>query len=529
MRVKTFGLYCLLGSLLLAGPPTLSSAAQQITPPTAVSVGDSVQATLPEQPDDETIQEYVTDPLSNSVVRVFVSKQEFDTDSPWRKKGVDIHQLTGTVVSGGRVLVTANSILDSTYAEVSKFGESQRYELVPEFIDQEVNLALLKIRDPASAGHFEEAAIGGLLSLRTPVDVMGRQGGQLTRMHARVTDISMRKARTSSYDVASYLLDAAGPAPVSSEPVVRNNRLVGIVDEVGETSAYAIPASIIRHFLSDVNDVKYRGFATLGLETTPLVSPESRKFYEAKDAVGGARVTDIAALGPCGGLIQRNDVLLKVAGHELDDYGRYKHALWGRVSFKYLLNELHGGEKTSLTILRHGKVNTYSVELARHDSYQYLARPPHRLSGQDSYLIFGGIVFQELDRTYLESFGYVWKDSAPVDLVLAERRASRTGAAKSANVIVVSRVLADEFNQGYEDLANQIVEQVNGQKIDSLVDVKLALANAPVKKAGKSYAVIALADDGGQIVLGYDGIKAAHQRIAMKYGIDTPPSFFTPD
>jgi len=491
--------------------PTPSVNASALNAPAALVFADS-------------IQQYETDPLTTSVVRVYVSHQPFDVISPWRKKGVEINQISGTVVPGGAILVTADSLVDATYVEMSKAGESARYELVTTFVDPEVNLALLEPKAPLALPHLTPLELSGMLPFSAACDAVGWQAGQLYRTHARVVDIGMRHAPTSAYWVATYRLDASD-MPHASSPLVRHGRLAGLVDETVDHAAYAIPATIIRHFLHDSPDTKYRGFAAIGLTTEPLVSPETRSLLKAPTSTGGVRVVKVNDQGPCANLVRTNDVLLKVEGLNLDDHGRYRHPVWGRVSYQYLLNERRGGDKIRLTVLRDGKPLTFTVTLSRFHSQRALERPPLRRPGARPYLIFGGLVFQELDRTYLESWGRDWQDEAPVALVMAARRTAEKSAADSG-VIVLTRVLADDFNQGYENITNQIVDQVNGRRIHTLEDLEAALSQAPVKRAGKEYAVISLAYDQGLIVLRSDGLGPVHRRIAAKYAIDASEAFF---
>ena len=477
------------------------------------------------QVDDESIQEYVTDPLSESIVRVYVSNQEIDVAAPWRKKGVEISQIAGAVITGDRILVTAHSILDATYIEMSRFGDSRRYELTVEYVDQEVNLALLKLSRPNGGVHLTPLEIDNAMPVRAQADVMAWQSGQMTRTRVRISDITMRKARTSTYDVASYYLDVRlqnYPAPL---PLVRRGRLTGLINEIFDSSAVAVPATIIRHFVDDAATGSYRGFAGLGIDTAPLVAPDARAYFKAQDTAGGVRVVRVLPDGPLAGLLRPNDILIKVSGRELDEYGRYHHPFWGRVSYKYLLNELHGGDHTAVTILRNGQSATHNVTLARFDSKRGLVRPWFREGmGQQPYLIVAGLLLTELDRPMLETWGSNWQGTAPVEFVLADRRQNTL---RKGGTVVLSHVLADPVNQGYADLANQLVSKINGHRVESIADVAAALAQ-PVVHTNKRYIVISLSYDQGLIVLPYDDLIAAHKRIATKYGIEPPEAFFTP-
>ena len=82
-----------------------------------------------------------------SVVRVNVTDQPDDFIHPWSKRSAFTHRALGAVLSGNRVLVTAELVADSTYVEFEKAESGEKTPATVETVDYEANLAILKPLD----------------------------------------------------------------------------------------------------------------------------------------------------------------------------------------------------------------------------------------------------------------------------------------------------------------------------------------------------------------------------------------------
>ena len=461
----------------------------------------------------------------DGVVRIHVSKKEVDKSSPWQFDAVMQQEYLGVVLKDGFVLTTAYAVADAAYIEVQQFGASRRSEAKVAFVDYEVNLALLR---PA-AGALEGARpvqLGGDIATDDHVDIYkARDAYQLTRLPASLQEVGLYVAATSSYSLATYLLKVQQTGLGWSEPVFRDGRLVALTTGQDANYVHALPMSIIRHFLKDRHGVDYLGFPALGVELSPLVSPDQRQLLGADKVAGGVRVADVLVGGSFAGLLQVDDVLLAIDGVAVSDHGFYRHPKWGEVHLKYLVNQHYSGDKVTLKIIRHGTPLDVVGVLRRFDSnrfpvvtYQYDQAVPH--------LIVGGFIFQELSIDYLEQWGTEWRQRAPFDLLYTLQFKDKPTGDPLRRVIFLTRVLADKFNRGYGDFRHLIVDTVNDRKVTSMSTLKEALRHPLVRKGG-SYARIVFLRGGGEAILAYDGLSAANKRIAATYEIRTPASFFT--
>eukprot|EP00268_Persea_americana_P030615 TRINITY_DN2965_c0_g1_i1.p1 TRINITY_DN2965_c0_g1~~TRINITY_DN2965_c0_g1_i1.p1 ORF type:complete len:204 (-),score=36.54 TRINITY_DN2965_c0_g1_i1:475-1086(-) len=89
--------------------------------------------------------------------------------------------------------------------------------------------------------------------------------------------------------------------------------------------------------------------------------------------------------------------------------------------------------------------------------------PYHSEGGQPSYLIVAGLVFTPLSEPLIEEEG---EDSLGLKL-LAKARYS-LAKFKGEEIVILSQVLANEVNIGYEDMGNQQVLKFNGTPIRNI-------------------------------------------------------------
>jgi S1-C subfamily serine protease len=470
-------------------------------------------------------------PLEQSVVRLTVSKRPVDPAAPWQFDTLETQSHLAMLVEGagaGRMLTTAFAVADATFIEFFRFGDSRKFTAEVAFFDYEANLALIEPASPA-----DQQALMGMVPLplgdevneNAKLDVYPpRDNNQLSKLSGTLQEVGIFTAVTSNYSLLSYLIKVQQSGLGWAEPVMENGKLVAMTSGQDSNYLHAIPAPIIRHFLTD-DQFNYRGFASIGVELSPLTAPPMRGLLKADKYAGGVRVAKVAQDSGFFGILRTDDVILAVDGVPVSDLGYYTHPRWGKLHLKYLVNKRYGGDPCSLRILRAGAEMTVTGKLTRFLSnntpvihYRYGEPVPH--------VIFGGFVFQELSRDYLRQWGKDWRDLAPFDLLYQYEADNEPLPDGSRRIVLLSRVLADDFNRGYDDLRNAVVQVVNGRPVTSLVQLVAALREAPLTRGGKRFARFELARDNGEVVVGYDDLEAANARIAKTYEVNKPESFF---
>jgi hypothetical protein len=132
------------------------------------------------------------------------------------------------------------------------------------------------------------------------------------------------------------------------------------------------------------------------------------------------------------------------------------------------------GDDVEMKVIRDGKEIVLKSQLTRKDPDDYLVRP-YLFDKGPKYVLSGGLLFQELTRPYLNSFGGE-QQSGPIlrlqRIASAPDEFEKEGRKK---IVFLSAILPTTSTQGYERMSGQVVEEVNGRKIKELADVAEAL------------------------------------------------------
>jgi hypothetical protein len=463
--------------------------------------------------------------LDRSIVLVSVTKQAPSIESPWEKQAIKPNQNLGTVVEGGFILVTAFAVLDAKLIEMKRIGQAKMQQLRIKFMDRECNLALLELIDKDDAAQLVPLDIGGKIPIGTAANLYSApKGGKFILHQAYLSAGGVYKSSTSYMNVLNYLFKIQENGLGWSEPILSDGKIIGLTAGQNHEYAYAIPASIIEHFLNDKLDNNYRGFPSLGVTTQALGPGNMRTLLNADKARGGVRVLEVSAIGPFRALLQKNDIITNLGDKEVNGEGMINDSLWGAIAFPALINTMHAGDKITIKFLRDGLPQTATETLVRFDSNARLI-PYYRTDDVVPHLIFGGLVFQEVTYDYLMAWGDSWRQTAPSSLIHLWDHGNIFIPPGSQRIVVLNRVMADEFNFGYEELSDVIVQSVNEKPIKSLAELEASLKQ-PLKGHEKRFTKVGLGDGNGEIILGYDDINKANERISANYGIGSAAHVF---
>ncbi|MEC8272285.1 MAG: hypothetical protein VX030_08050, partial [SAR324 cluster bacterium] len=141
-------------------------------------------------------------------------------------------------------------------------------------------------------------------------------------------------------------------------------------------------------------------------------------------------------------------------------------------------------------------------------------------------LIRGGMIFQELTLNYLEVWGQNWENRAPLRLRLFKqldltrtKNVSQNTPAKHPSrerIVILSQVLPDVVNIGYQELRNMVVKKVNGKKVVNLESMVEALQNP---QTGFHRIEFLPGSERVQIVLPVQELVSADERIMKNFQI----------
>lgn len=320
--------------------------------------------------------------------------------------------------------------------------------------------------------------------------------------------MEVQKYAHSQRHLLAATVDAAINAGNSGGPVFKGNRVAGIAfqkleqaDNIGEI----VPAPLIRHFLAGISDGRHAQVPGLGVETQNLENPRMRAELGLAGGQSGVLVLNVAYGSSAWGSIKPRDVLLSVGGHSIANNGTVRFRDRYRTLFDVVLGEYYVGDLLEVEVFRGGEIVGQRIRL---EPYRDLV-PRSQYDVLPSYRIYGGLVFQVLCRDLLATWDEWWRD-APAEFLHLYYSGLHTEARQE--VVVLTRVLADAINVGYEGLENEVVAAVDGtapRDMEHFVDL-LDQASGVVEIRMTSGAIL---------VLDADAVADSTSRILERYQV----------
>ena len=458
-----------------------------------------------------------------SVVEITVAYQDHDPHIPWRKKAAAIRQGYGVVIGPGQVLTTEDLVRNQTQVELRRAKSGAKLAAAVQEADDQLNTALLTFSNSAPANAFLPM---------TPADTIRRDD--------RLTIVKLEKTgefQTSAGQVVELSASAA-PRPLALKvltqssidgngtPALLNGQLAGLsvaYDKKTQTGLF-IPCTTLRRFIADANAPPYKGLAWAGFQFESLLDPVKRRYLGVSDTQGGVVVTKTTPGSGAAEALLAGDVITAWDGIPIDAQGYYNDMDFGRLRLSYLIGGRRAaGDRVPVALIRDQKPLVVQVLLKRQcdrDEFIPEAISPGRSApaepgGGDSmeYLVAGGLVLQELTGDYLRAAGENWKIQMNPRLVYYYLHQDKFARRPGDHVVLLSMVLPDSINIGYQEFRDQIVTAVNGRPIRNMTDVFRAVDDAGGLRR------MALMGCGVELVLDEATLDEANRRIAAQYRI----------
>ncbi len=463
--------------------------------------------------------------LEASVVRVYSYIQKPDYDSPWTTKQSEKISHNGLIVDKHKVLVSAFAVSTAQHYEVEKIGEAKRYPLKLLKIDPVANLALMEFSEGEPEG-LEDLSLGDDLELGGNCTIyQSSEGESLVARNLRMREVQLQAGVLTSYSLPQYVLEIRTSGYGWFEPLLRGGKLVGAAISQTGSTVYALPVSIMKRFIREATIGTYRQFPELGISFSSLLSPDLRTYAKAQSTEDGVWIQDVKETSAFAKDLKKGDVLLEFNDTPISGRGSYDHPLWGRISIVAKLSEIYAGDKVTLTVLRDGKEITFTEPIKAYDPY--LERVPAIMNDPPHYVIFGGLVIQELTEGLLQSWGSNWRKRAPLPYLYEETFHAWPQRGGTAKLLVLQRVLPLDFTKGYHNLGDVFITEVNGQKVENLLELNDAL-NHP-ERGKEAFARFHLEPGNEEIILSYKGLEGIHRKLSARYGIPTTAQFWNPE
>jgi len=425
---------------------------------------------------------------SNSLVKVNATSQRYNPHLPWQKESPSGRRGLGVVLAGNHVLVTAQMAADATYIELELPESGQKIPAKVVAVDYEANLALLEAppsdRQKAFFSGLKPMSIDASVRIKDNVDVL--QTGRVGELIKSPLNINKVLTRRYIVDGSNFLVyETTGI--VRSEgnsftlPVVKGDKLVGLLlsyDSKNQVTTI-LPAPIIEHFLKDVSDGSYEGFPGMGMEMQSTQDEQFREYLGLKTDAPGVLISAVVKGGSADKAgMKKGDVLVSINGFAIDTRGDYKDPQYGPLSSSHLVRgRAYVGDKVEIKVIREGKEVTLNGQLSRRSPDEQLVLP-YLFDKGPRYVLMGGMLFQELSRPYLDSFGEEQRGGAILRLARIATYPDKYEEAGRKKLVFLSMVLPTPSAQGYDKLGGQVINKVNGKAINDLNDLAEAFKSA---------------------------------------------------
>ena len=450
--------------------------------------------------------------VKKALVKVYTSHQLFDYLSPWQYGQSANSTATGFIIDGERIITNAHAVLNSKFLQVRKEGDSKKYKAVVKFTSEEYDLALVEIEDKSFFKGTVPLKLGTLPEIQEKLTVYGYPlGGD--KLSTTQGIVSRMEHNTYTLTNRKFLIgqtDAAINSGNSGGPVVSKGKVVGVAfaglnsaDNIG----YFIPVNILNNFLEDIKDGKYDGPPLLGVEWLELESPSHRRMLGIEDKTGGILIKKVFKNSPFEGVLQKNDVLMKLDNYPIEYDGTIEFRKNEKTDFSYVNQQKKYGDNLSYEIIRDKKTKTGQVKLEKKD-IKYTVVTEVTIETPPSYMVYGGLLFEPLTSNYMagvvEKLGSVYdKEELYKDY---------------KQLVVLVRVLPFDVNLGYTDAEHEIIVKVNGEKYKDFKDFAQKVKNV------KSGFIIFENDNGDEIVLDVKEVEEQREALMQNYNISSDMS-----
>lgn len=415
--------------------------------------------------------------VKRSVVRVNSTQQSWSPHQPWEKNPPNQRRALAAIVGPQRVLTTAEMVADSTYLEFESTDGKHLAQAKVITVDYEANLALLGPASEAEGNLIFDHTIPLQLTeapkIGQALDVLQIEDNSQALFSAGILqsiDVSSNFLPGHSFLTYSVKVSLQSATSSFSLPVLSEGKFAGVLISYNAKDQICDVAStdIISRFLQASANGDYKGFPSLGIAIARTEDPSFRQWLKLTDQDGGIYIRSIRK-GTAADLagVKVGDVLLAIDGHTIDRRGYYQHPNYDRLFWGHLIRgEKFTGDVVTLSLLRDGNPIEIKATLTRGEESTRLV-PAYQFGRAPNFLIKGGLVFQELSRPLLESFGKNWETQAPLNFLDAVENPENYEG-KVDRIIFLSGVIPTPATVGYESLRNLVVRKVNGKDIKNM-------------------------------------------------------------
>uniref|UniRef100_A0A6N2MAF0 Protease Do-like PDZ domain-containing protein n=1 Tax=Salix viminalis TaxID=40686 RepID=A0A6N2MAF0_SALVM len=390
----------------------------------------------------------------DAVVKVYCTHTEPDYSLPWQKQRQYTSTGSAFMIGNGKLLTNAHCVEYYTQVKVKKRGDDTKYiaKVLARGVD--CDIALLSVESEEFWEGAEPLKFGHLPRLQDSVTVVGYPlgGDTISVTKGVVSRIEVTSYAHGSSDLLGIQIDAAINPGNSGGPAFNDQgECIGVAFQVYrseevENIGYVIPTTVVSHFLNDYErNEKYTGFPSLGVMLQKLENPALRACLKVQSNEG-VLVRRVEPTSDANRVLKEGDVIVSFDDVHVGCEGTVPFRSNERIAFRYLISQKFAGDVAELGIIRAGSFMKVQAVL---NPRVHLV-PYHVDGGQPSYLIIAGLVFTPLSEPLIEE-----ECEGSIGLKLLAKSRYSLARFKGEQIVILSQVLANEVNFGYEDMSNQ--------------------------------------------------------------------------
>lgn len=406
-----------------------------------------------------------------SVVTIEVTYKDFDFFQPWNTPTRTVRK-HGLVVGTNEVLTTAQYLPAETLVRLQKGGRGKWYRATVSWLDPHADLALITTDDPAFWEGLQPAELATTVPNVPDFNLIRWRDGNLESRRVEFSKFSVRDSALSFAPRLTLEVNTELTGLGWGEPVTLDGQVAGLTTAKTGNTCRVVPAPLIRRILEAQRAGQYHGLGYFDFTWEPGENPATLEFLKLSGPERGAIVVKVPQRPGVELVLKPKDILLEVDGFPIDVEGDYLDPEYGHLLLENLSSRSKfAGDTVPLKIWRDGAEKTvnYTLPEARYDDElvprEIFGHPPE-------YVVAGGLVFQPLEQPFLRGWGEDWRRRAPFRL---QHYQNDQPTPERPALVMLSSVLPDPANVGYQDVRMLIVDRINGRPVATLADVVSAL------------------------------------------------------
>jgi len=447
-----------------------------------------------------------------SYVTLEVTYKDYDYSQPWSKPTRTVRK-GGLVLADREILTTAQHLPGATLVRLQRGGRGKWYDARVTWTDPHANLALVTTDSEAFWDGLKPAELAAVVPPGPDFNLIRWRDGNLESRRVEFSKFSVREGALSFAPQLTLEVNTELAGLGWAEAVTLDGSVVGLTASKSGNTCQVIPSSLIRRVLEARRAGSYRGLGYFDFTWQPGENPATLRFLKLSGPERGAVVTEVVTRSNTPAVLQPRDLILEVDGFPVDVEGDYDDPDYGHLMLENLATRSKfAGDTVPMKVWRDGAEKTVQYVLPA-AAYADELVPQHSFGHDPEYLIAGGLVFQPLEQSYLRAWGDEWQRRAPFRL---RHYQNDHPTPERPSLVMLSVVLPDPVNVGYQEVRFLVVDQINGRKIATLSDVAAALKEP---RDGVHRFEFMPGDSLQRILLDAAATDTATRRVLQRYGI----------